>query len=296
MGQLRNVLLELIFELASSNFSNIGEHFTIKLSFYSYSIKIVMRCITLLIGIFGTAIAASVHQQVHGGTIHKISARYEEPCLTKKTPNAEAGYRENGKEFGAASNDDTNTNKATSVEQPTQATESGTQNTKMATETDYFKVAPPGTTVSSLQGAEASSSGNTSVSVVADKDSGASAANTEEGGATISAAEQGASLGLAVSRIYNNPVHYTDGNGVEYYQSEDGTWYYYPSPLPNKKSDEPGSSVTTKEGAKVNATGTTSISVGADKESGAASGNADKDGSVISIAQIGAAIGGAVSN
>ncbi len=225
------------------------------------------------------------------GNVQDSEAHYE-----SNPKNAEQGTSASKK------NEDGSENSVDPAKGVLPSTEGGNEDetkNKVVSETDSFKAVPPGTTVISLEGAESAAEGNTTVSVVADNESSASAANAGEGGSTISAAEQGGSLGLSVSRIYSNNVHYTDGNGVQYYQSSDGTWYYYPSPSPSPspaaKSQESGSSVLTKGGAEADAIGNTTTSVGADDSSGAASGNAKDDGSVITIASIGNAIGAAVS-
>ncbi len=58
---------------------------------------------------------------------------------------------------------------------------------------------PNGTHISTKDGVNSTAVGNTTVSVGADPDSGAAAANAEEGGATLAGASVGSGLGLAVS-------------------------------------------------------------------------------------------------
>lgn len=153
----------------------------------------------------------------------------------------------------------------------------------IAREDDMFTAFIPetsGTNVTSLNGASSEAEGNTTVSVAADEDSGVASANADEEGTAIGAAGVGQALGLSTSgRLASyRPVHYTDGDYREYFQDSNGAWYYYPSPSPiTSPAPKLGTPIQTMEG------------------SSPAAGNDDGSGSVITGAQLGAALDGAFS-
>ena len=160
---------------------------------------------------------------------------------------------------------------------PTNPTTPGTHTTPTTPTTSHEPEvvdSTPGTNVSTVDGANATADGNTTVSVAADEKSGVAGVNADEGGAALTAATVGSGLGLSVSG--RQEVTYTDEAGVQYYQDSTGQWWYYPSPTPGAtpaaEMVAPGTEISIGN-LTATSTGNTSVTAGATTTGAAAAGN-----------------------
>eukprot|EP00171_Calliarthron_tuberculosum_P018039 IDg18039t1 len=151
----------------------------------------------------------------------------------------------------------------------------------------------PESSVQRMNGTRSATTGNITVSVAAERISSVVTGNTHEDGIVAAAVQPGFSILTALNintrqlssiEHQQSPVHYTDTNGVQYYQdSNTGQWYYYPSPTPAPSlspSPSPshvpppsGSSISLKGGLNGSASGDNSVTVGATGDQSAAAVN-----------------------